>query len=180
MNTRFKLFSHKQRDERISAQLGDIYKTGFYILALGILFDIYTRFNYLAQSQPSNVSGILGQSPLESTFLFVAIAVVVCMKARRKIVSDDLRYTEARSFLQTGRIGSAVALSALITSAAVGGRLYSEVTKLGWAHITWAGDIAMFVFMLGMFSCFFILAEYGIWRSYRNHEDCLAALDDED
>ena len=38
------------RDERLTAILGPIYKVGFQIMALGILFDLYTRFNYLAQT----------------------------------------------------------------------------------------------------------------------------------
>ena len=43
------------KDERSATQLGPIYKIGFYIMVFGILFDIYTRFNYLAQTDASGI-----------------------------------------------------------------------------------------------------------------------------
>ena len=39
-----------KRDERSSSILAPIYRKGFYILAIGIAFDLYTRYNYLAQA----------------------------------------------------------------------------------------------------------------------------------
>lgn len=103
------LFGGGPKDERLSAQLGSIYKTGFYIMVLGILFDLYTRFNYLAQSDADG--NALVQSPLEWLVLVIACFVVAILMARRGVYSDSLRFTEARSFAQTGMIASSIGLA---------------------------------------------------------------------
>lgn len=165
------LFSGGPKDERISAQLGSIYKIGFYIMVWGILFDLYTRFNYLAQR---DVDGnTLVQSPLEYLVLIVACVVVATLMTRRGIYSDSLRFTEARSFAQTGMIVPSIGLAVLIAVAAVGGRLYNEMLIFGWSGVTWAGDIAMFIILLGMFAALVLAIQYLSWRSYRRREDRL-------
>lgn len=166
------LFSSGPKDERLSAQLGPIYKVGFYIMVFGILFDVYTRYNYLAQLDANGNAVVT--SPLELGVLVAACAFVGIASGRRGVYSDSLRFTEARSFEQTGTIAPSIGLAVLLSAAAVGGRLYNEVMLFGWDKVTWAGDIAMLVVMLGMFVPLFLLANYASWKSYRKREDRLA------
>lgn len=166
-----RLFTPSPKDERITAQLAPVYKTGFFVLFFGILFDVSTRYNYLAQTDADG--NPFAQNTLETVFLFVACAVVLGMMDRRGVYSDSLRYTEARTFLDTGAIAPALATAALISIAAVGGRLCNEVLLFGWGEVTWAGDIAMLVVMFGMFAILLLALQYFIWRSYRTREDRL-------
>ncbi len=173
-----KLFSPAPKDERLSAQLGEIYRVGFYILALGILFDLYTQYNYLAQSGSGD--GAFVQSPIEFIVLVVACVVVGAICAKRGVYSDSLRFAEARTFGETGLVASSLGLAAVMAVAAVGGRLYNEVILFGWGEVTWAGDAAMLVFMLVMFSCLILAVQYAGWRSYRAREDRLAQEERDD
>ena len=176
MKRKIKIFSGKLRDERLSAVLGPIYKTGFYIMVFGILFDVYTRYNYLAQTEaPGNM---LAQGHIESLVLIVACVVVGFMTIRRGVYSDSLQYTEARAFGKSGVIIPSIAVTCLISFAAVGGRLYNEVLISGWNGVTWAGDFAMLIIMLAMFGTLILAVQYFTWRSYRNREDRL--IEDED
>lgn len=166
-----RITNRQPRDERITAQLAPIYKTGFYVLLAGMLFDVFTRYNYLAQTDADG--NPLAQSSLEVAFILIACAIVLSMMQKRGVYSDTLRYTEARTFLDTGALTPALGAAALVSLAAVGGRLYNEVRLFGWENVTWAGDIAMLVIMLGMFGILFSALQYLIWRSYRTHEDRL-------
>lgn len=167
---------NSKKDERLTAILGPIYKVGFYIMALGILFDLYTRFNYLAQTDSSG--SVLMQSPLEALVLVVACLTVSIMMTRRGVYSDSLRFTEARTFSETGAIASSALIAAIIAVAGTGGRLYSEVVLFGWAEVTWAGDLAMFVVMFLMFGALLLAGSYLTWRSYRTQEDRAAREED--
>jgi len=166
------LFGGGLKDERSAAQLGPIYKIGFYIMVFGILFDVYTRYNYLAQVDANGNAVVT--SPLEIGVVFVACVVVSIMMIRRGIYSDSMRYLEARTFGQTGMIAPSIALGAMLAIAAVGGRLYNEVVLFGWGGITWAGDVAMFIVMIVMFVPLILLINFITWRSYRRREDALA------
>lgn len=166
------LFEGGPKDERSAAQLGPIYKVGFYIMVFGILFDIFTRYNYLAQT---NASGnIIATSPIEFAVLIVACLVVAFMMMRRGVYSDSMRFLESRTFGQSGMVAPSIALGAMLAIAATGGRLVNEVLLFGWGGVTWAGDIAMLAIMLLMFVSLFLLVNYLSWRSYRRHEDALA------
>lgn len=165
------LFTPSPKDERITAQLASVYKTGFFVLFFGILFDVFTRYNYLAQTDANG--NPFAQSTLETVFLLVACAVVVGMMGKRGVYSDSLRYTEAHTFLDTGMIAPTLATAALIGIAAVGGRLYNEVVLFGWSEVTWAGDIAMLVIIFGMFAILLLALQYLMWRSYRIREERL-------
>ncbi len=171
-----RLFDSSPKDERLSAQLGPIYKVGFYILAFGILFDLYTRFNYLAQTDANG--NIIASSPIEFAALIGACLVVSIMMMRRGVYSDSLRFTEARTFGQTGMVAPSIALGLLVAVAAVGGRLVNEVLIFGWDKVTWVGDIAMFVIMLCIFVPLVLLCTYASWKSYRRTEDRLAQEDE--
>lgn len=58
----------------------------------------------------------------------------------------------------------------VLSIAAVGGRLYNEVRLFGWGGVTWAGDIAMLIVMLGMLSVVFVAVLYLAWWDYRRKE----------
>lgn len=45
-----KLFASGPKDECLTAVAAPAYKAGFHILAFGIMFDLWARFNYLAQT----------------------------------------------------------------------------------------------------------------------------------
>lgn len=171
-----RLFSSGPKDERLSAQLGPIYKVGFYIMILGIAFDLYTRYNYLAQLDANGNAVVT--SPLEFGVLLAACLFVGIAQAREGVYSDSLQFTEARSFGQAGLIAPSIGLAVLLSVAAVGGRLYNEVVLFGWDKVTWAGDIAMLVVMLGMFAPLFLLVNYAFWKSYRKREERLAQEDE--
>lgn len=166
------LFGSGPKDERSAAQLGPIYKVGFYIMVFGILFDIYTRYNYLAQVGAGG--NAIVTSPIEIGVVIAACLVVSIMMMRRGVYSDSMRYLEARTFGQTGMIAPSIALGVMLAVAAVGGRLYNEVVLFGWGKVTWAGDVAMLVFMIGMFVALILLVNFITWRSYRRREDALA------
>lgn len=164
------------RDERLTAILGPIYKVGFHIMALGILFDLYTRFNYLAQTNAEG--GVFAQSPFEALVLIAACLTVGIMMRRRNVYSDSLRYTEASSFGETGGVISSALTAAFIAAAATLGRLHNEIIRFGWDGVTWLGDLAMFVVVFLMFGALILIAQYSVWRSYRKREDL--AIEQED
>ena len=166
------LFGGGAKDERSVAQLEPIYKAGFYIMVFGILFDVYTRYNYLAQVDAGGNAVVT--SPLEVAVVLVACVAVGIMMMRKGIYSDSMRYLEARTFSQTGMIAPSIAIGAMIAIAAVGGRLYNEVVLFGWGKVTWAGDFAMLVVMLAMFVLLILLVSFICWKSYRRREDALA------
>lgn len=172
------LFGGGPKDERAAAQLGPIYKVGFYIMVFGILFDVYTRYNYLAQVDAGG--NTIVTSPLEIGVLIVACFVVAIMMMRRGVYSDSMRFLEARTFGQSGMIAPSIALGAMLAIAAVGGRLYNEVILFGWDKVTWAGDAAMLVVMLAMFVPLILLVNYISWKSYRRREDALAREEEQD
>ena len=178
MKPRKRIFSPQPKDERASALLGPIYKTGFFVLLFGILFDVSTRYNYLAQVDANG--NPLAQSTLETVFLFAACAIVLGLMERRGVYSDSLRWLQARSFLDTGALAPTLATAALVAIAAVGGCLYNEVAFFGWDEVTWGGDIAMLVVMFGMFGTLFVALQYLMWRSYRNREDRLAQSEEDE
>lgn len=169
-------FASGPRDERISAQLGPIYRTGFLIMVGGILFDLYTRYNYLART--GDGSSLLVENPLEWAVLMAACLTVAVMSARRGVVSDSLRFTEARTFAETGMIPLGIGGALLVSVAAVGGRLYNEIVLFGLSEVTWAGDFAMFIVMMAMFTPLILAVLYLTWKSYRTKEDRLASEDD--
>ncbi len=165
------------KDERLTAQLAPIYKTGFWVLALGILFDVFTRYNYLAQTDAEGNAVV--QSPLEAGVLAGACILVMVMMGYRNVYSDSLRYANARTFGETGSIVPAVCVGLFVAAAATGGRLFSEVALFGWEHVTWAGDAAMFLIIAMMFCALFVAASYLLWFGYRRKEDALAREDTE-
>ena len=110
------------------------------------------------------------RDPIESAVLLIALLFVGVMQARSGVLSDSMRVIEAESFFETGFIQKGIALAGLLSIAAVGGRLYNEVRLFGWDGVTWAGDIAMLVVMLGMFSVMFIVFLYWAWWDYRRKE----------
>lgn len=177
MNDSKKLFSRGAKDERLSAQLGEIYRVGSTIMALGILFDLYTRFNYLAQRDGGD--GLLFQDPVESVVLIAAVVTVAVMKARRGIYSDSLKFTESRTFGEAGLVAPSLGLAALVGAGAVGGRLCNEVALFGWGGVTWAGDIAMFIVVFGMIAGLVLAFQYLSWWSYRRREDALMQEDED-
>lgn len=172
MKTLSEMFGGGPKDERLSAQIGPIYKVGFYIMTFGILFDIYTRYNYLAQT---DVNGnVIVTSPIEFAVLIVACLVVSVMMIRRGVYSDSMRFLEARTFGESGMLAPSIALGAMIAIAATGGRLVNEVLLFGWDGVTWAGDFAMLVLMLAIFVPLVLIVNFISWKSYRRREDALA------
>lgn len=157
-----------KRDERFSSILAPIYRKGFYILAVGIAFDLYTRYNYLAQAN-GNDSGVI-RDPIESAALLIALLFVGVSQARSGVISDSMRVIEAENFFETGFIQKGIALAGVLSIAAVGGRFYNEVRLFGWDGVTWAGDIAMLIVMLGMLSAIFVAVLYLVWWDYRRKE----------
>lgn len=157
-----------KRDERSSSILAPIYRKSFYILAIGIAFDLYTRYNYLAQANGNDSAGI--RDPIESAALLIALLFVGIAQARCGVLSDSMRVIEAESFFETGFIQKGITLACVLSVAAVGGRLYNEVRLFGWGGVTWAGDIAMLIVMLGMLSAVFVAVLYLAWWDYRRKE----------
>jgi hypothetical protein len=82
----------------MSSILAPIYRAAFYVLSIGILFDVFTRFNYLTADSASGI----GTGSIELGVLVAAWAVVLLAKAQRGVISDSLRVLEAES--ETGRL----------------------------------------------------------------------------
>lgn len=161
------------KDERMSSVLAPIYRAGFYILAGGVLFDVSSRFNYLARTG----GGSLGES-VEVAALVAALALVALAKERSGAVSDSLRVLEAKTFGGTGLIWKGAGVSLLIGVAAALGRLSSEVGLGGWASVMWLNDVAIFVIVSALSAAAVLGYLYCCWRSYRSREDRLAGEDD--
>lgn len=161
------------KDERMSSVLAPIYRAGFYILAGGTLFDVFSRFNYLARMGGDS----LGES-VEVAALVAALVLVALAKARSGAVSDSLRVLEAETFGGTGLVGKGAGVSLLIGAAAALGRLASEVGLGGWASVTWLADAAIFVIVFAQSAAAVLGYLYCCWRSYRSREDRLAREED--
>lgn len=172
MNPLKKLFISGPKDERLTAAAAPAYKAGFYILMFGILFDLWTRFNYLAQIDAAG--NVVQQGPIEWAALLVACAVTSVMLIRSGVYSDSLQFTEARTFGESGAIAPAIGAALLVSIAAVGGRVWNEVAIFGWDQVTWLGDLAMLAVLLVMFIPLFVAVQYLWWKSYRTREDRLA------
>ncbi len=158
----------------MSSVLAPIYRAGFYILAGGALFDVSSRFNYLAEAGESS----LGES-VEIAALVAALVLVALAKARGGAVSDSLRVLEAETFGVTGLIWKGASVPLLIGAAAALVRLSSEVGLGGCASVTWLSDAAIYVIVSALSAAAVLGYLYCCWRSYRSREDRLAGENDD-
>lgn len=83
-----KLFQKKQKDERVVAETNRIYKVGYLIFNIGILFDLYLQ---LADGGGSAVR------PVEWVVLLAANLICLTMMVRKGMADDD-RYAETDVF----------------------------------------------------------------------------------
>lgn len=133
-----KLFN-RPKDERIQAQMGSIYKVGFWVMGIIILVDLYLRISSQQFTDGVEIP-VLEVVGLVGGFLYVCVQMV-----RKGIFDDDLRYADTETLpigycLRISAIGSFLASTLL-----VGGRVYNEIIYNGLAEVTWLGDIALFV-----------------------------------
>lgn len=156
-------------DERMSSVLASIYRTGFYLLTGGVLFEISSRFNYLARTS----GGSLEES-VEVATLVAALILVALAKARSGAVSDSLRVLETETFDGAGLIWNGVGVSLLIGAAAALGRLSSEIDLSRWTSVMWLNDAAVFVIVSALSAAAVLGHLYCCWRSYRSREGRLA------
>ncbi|WP_311431022.1 hypothetical protein [Fannyhessea vaginae] len=161
-------YQSEGKDERMSSVLVPIYRVGFYILAGGVLFDVYSRFNYLVRTG----GGTLGESN-EVAALVAALALVALAKARSGAVSDSLRVLEAETFGGTGLVWKSAVVSLLIGAASTLGRLPSEDGFGDWTSVIWLNDVAIFVIVSALSAAAVLGYLYCCWHSYRSREDGL-------
>lgn len=83
-----KLFQKKQKDERVVAETNRIYKVGYLIFNIGILFDLYLQ---IAAGQGFAVRSV------EWIVLIAANLVCLVMMVRKGMADDD-RYAETDVF----------------------------------------------------------------------------------
>lgn len=170
------------RDERIQAQMGRIYRVGFFILAGIILFDLYLQFVATQFSTSSEGFEIqAGFRPFEVLALLAASITTGIMQYRAGIFDENPKYNECESF----PVGYAATISgifaAVVGVATAGGRFYMEVIHKGVENATWAGDIAMgMVFAIEVFGLS-MLAIYLQYRSVKKRQhDLMEKLESED
>lgn len=159
--------SRKPKDERITAQMGKIYKVGFWILGIGLAIDVYLQ----ESAQMLLATGVV-EVRLNEVIIFLAGFLYVCIQMVRKgIFDDDLRYADTETF----PVGYGLKLSVIGSLAAgvllVGGRIYNEIVYNGLSQVTWLGDAAMFlVFTVSLFGLIYV-AEYLTWRIAKTRRD---------
>lgn len=133
----------KKKDERISAQVSIYYKTGFWIMGIGILIDLYVKLGAQQFTDTAVGSAIENVAVLAGFLYYVAIQMV-----QHGIFDDDMRYAETerllwRRCLRLGAAGSVIASIVL-----VGGHVYNEAVYEGFGQADWAGDAAIFAVIL--------------------------------
>lgn len=167
-------FFEKSKDERVEAELNRIYRIGFYVLMLGIAFDVILQITSFDDAR-----GFPGFTirPVEFAALIVSCVLCLVLMVRRGI-GDEGPYAETDRFPH----GHYLAFSAL--AGAIAGGLqgvlcvpkYMEMAPESWLLVT--------VFSAaGTFVCtapFIYLIQYGCFRAAKKHREKAAQAIEDD
>ena len=145
-------FLFPRHDERVEAELGRSYRIAFCVLS-GILlahivlnmFLVMWEMQFTEPGDPMPVSGGV-VSWVEYFALLIAFILMSILQIRKgAFITGRWRTPDGRF-----PVGYACATSALIAllvgAVAMLTRVYVEVHYVGWANVTWAGDIAIMMF----------------------------------
>lgn len=154
-----KLF-RKQKDERVQAELNAIYRTGYMVMTVGILLDLFLQFTGV---DVRLFAGEIGNArPIEFLAFVGANILCVILMLRKGIGDDSSRYAETDRFPHLHYLGIS-ALCSLAAAVVFGGML-----AYGWRYdpetmpiaVTFAGGslfvICTLVIYLTQYACFVV------------------------
>lgn len=169
-------FLFPRHDERVEAELGRSYRIAFCVL-VGILvvhivlnmFLVMWEMQFVEPGEPMPISGGV-VSWVEYLALMVALILITIIQIRKGVYITGRWSTPGGTFPAAYACAIA-ALAGLLTGAtAMLTRVYVEVHYVGWAHVTWAGDVAlMAIYAIIIFGAV-MLALYISFRSAQKRE----------
>lgn len=129
-----------EKDERVYAEINQIYRTGFMMLAFGTLAGLFysvalSQVRAVATGEPELLDGL---TLFMFALLFVTCVVCSIMQVRRGIVDEHVRFADTEVF-PSGYFG----LISVLTGVAVvlaGGlcRCVAEIQVIGLDQVHWA------------------------------------------
>ena len=167
-------FFEKSKDERVEAELNRIYRIGFYVLMLGIAFDVIlqiTSFDAVGRFPSFTVR------PVEFAALMISCVLCLVLMVRRGI-GDEGRYAEAERFPR----GHYLAFSAL--AGAIAGGLegvlsvprYMEMLPESWLIVTVFSAAGTFVITAPLI----YLLQYACFRAAKKRREKAAQAIEDD
>ncbi|RKJ80299.1 hypothetical protein D7X33_06175 [Butyricicoccus sp. 1XD8-22] len=167
-------FFEKSKDERVEAELNRIYRIGFYVLLLGIAFDVILQVTSFG-AEGSFVG--FHVRPVEFAALIVSCVLCLVMMVRRGI-GDEGRYAEADRFPH----GHYIAFSAI--AGAIAGGLqgvlcvpkYMEMAPESWLLVAVFSAVGTFVITA---PCIYLI-QYGCFRAAKKHREKAAQAIEDD
>ena len=142
-------FLFPRHDERVEAELGRSYRIAFCVLVGILLVHIVLSFflnmwemQFVEPGDPMPVSG--GSVPWVEYFaLLIALIMMSVMQIRKGAFLTGRWRTPDGSFPTAYACAVAALSGVLVGATAMLTRVYIEVHYVGWAHVTWAGDVAI-------------------------------------
>lgn len=171
----------KELDERIVAESNRIYKTGFWLLAVGYLLYVWHSF---MRSQVAYVNELTSDfeaavDPLLSSWFLLVFVIVGFMLTRKGIfASDDL--DEHGLFPVERCLNASFGLAAVVFVFATLMRALAEFELLGLEGVNWLDDVVIAcVFALEAFVAALVCFGASYFFAKRRRERLEADLDDE-
>ena len=168
------LFPH--HDERVEAELGRSYRIAFCVL-VGILvvhivlnmFLVMWEMQFTKPGDPMPVSGG-AVSWVEYLALIVALILITVIQIRKGVYITGRWCTPDGTFPAAYACTVAAFSGVLVGATAMLTRVYVEVYYVGWAHVTWAGDVAIMAIDAIMIFGAVMLALYVSFRAAQKRE----------
>lgn len=158
-------------DERIRAEINNIYRIGYMILTFGIALDIILQ---IIESVPD---GSTFFRPVEFTVLMAANLICLFLMIRKGL-GDDNRYAEAERFHHAHYLRVSV-LTALASALVVGGAIAWRCAALGT-------DVLPFIALISGVSIFVCTApaiyalNYIVFRLAKKRRDKIEKMQDDE
>ena len=165
-----KLFQKKQKDERVVAETNRIYKVGYLIFNIGILFDLYLQ---LADGGGS------AMRPVEWVVLLAANLICLTMMVRKGMADDD-RYAETDVFPKKhyALVSLGAGVGAAVLFIALKMLMHPQWGEFGAQTLALVLGIT-FVSMVLTISVSIYALQYLVFRMARRRRDQMNREDDE-
>lgn len=169
-------FLFPRHDERVEAELGRSYRIAFCVL-VGILvvhimlnrFLMMWEMQFTEPGDPMPVSGG-AVSWVEYLALMVALILVTVIQIRKGAYITGRWRTPDGTFPAAYACAGAAFSGVLVGATAMLTRVYVEVQYVGWAHVTWAGDVALMIIYAIIIFGVTLLAQYVPFRAAQKRE----------
>lgn len=139
----FTLFK-KQKDERVQAEINQIYRVGYLVMSCGILIDLFLQFTGVSVEA---LAGKIGSArPIEFLVFMGANLLCLILMLRKGIGDDSSRYAECDRFPHLHYLGVS-ALCSLLAAVVFGGML-----AYGWKYDPKSLPFAVGLAMVSLFA----------------------------